>query len=154
MDSHEVCCGQGPAEVGMVDVGNTFLFPDSGDVVLKYLYNRVSTLRRNDSLEVQAVEVEWTISKSVTDFLALDHDELIFRAMESVETFDRGDIVVVGQDQEMVAVLPVPSDNFVRCTVPVTIQCMGVRVPFVPIQGRASRLRQSKLTGKIEQPPT
>ena len=70
----------------------------------------------------------------------INDDELFFRSMDCIKTLHGGEIVVIGKNQEVVVVLPIPADNVVRRTISITIQSVSMGVALVPFQCRASLL--------------
>ena len=74
------------------------------------------------------------------DFLAANDEELIGERVRRVQTVDVGEQVVVGQDEELIAMQPVPGDDFVRCAIAAIVDGVRVRVPLEPTHGHAARL--------------
>jgi hypothetical protein len=68
------------------------------------------------------------------DFFAADDEEPVGGAVNGVEAIDRCQIVVIGQHQEVIAVLAIPPHHFVRRAVPVAVEGVGVSVALVPAQ--------------------
>ena len=76
-----------------------------------------------------------------------------------VEAFDPGEIVVVGQDQELIPVLAVPGGDFERRGIAVAVQRVGVQVALEPAPGQwvlcrrpgGRECRQQHCGEKIEQ---
>ena len=46
---------------------------------------------------------------------------------------------MIGQHEELVAVLPVPADDFIRRRVTVAVQRVGVGIALEPLCGRSNR---------------
>ena len=53
-------------------------------------------------------------------------------AVNGVQSGDAGQVVVIGQHDELVAVLPVPRDHGIRRGITITIQSVRVQVAFEP----------------------
>jgi len=69
---------------------------------------------------------------AVGQFFAFDHQEFLAGAMQRVEAIDRRQEVVIGQYDELVTMLPVPTHDVVRCAVAIAVQGVGVGVAFEP----------------------
>jgi hypothetical protein len=80
--------------------------------------------------------VQWLLAEAIGHFFALDDEKLLVGAMQRVQRVDRCQMVVIGQDDEVVSVLPVPAHDIVRRAVAVAVQGVRVRVAFVPAERR------------------
>ena len=63
---------------------------------------------------------------------------------------DAGQVVVIGEDEELVAVLAIPADHVVRRAVAVAVEGVGVGVPLEPAAGddAGRRLRRPRPHGR------
>ena len=64
--------------------------------------------------DVQSVDVDRLLAEPVGDFLTLHHQKFLVGAVQRVQPRDRRQEVVVGEHEELVAVLAVPAHDFVR----------------------------------------
>jgi hypothetical protein len=121
-----------PAEVGMVDVGNAVGAADGVDVALDHVDHARSASGVDLPRHVEPVDMNRLPAEGVGDLFTLDDQEPIVGAVDGVEAVDAREDVVVGQHQELIAVLAVPAHDVIRRAVAVAVQRMGVRVAFVP----------------------
>ena len=73
--------------------------------------------------------------RSVTSSPLIDQ-ELLVGAVQGVEAVDRGQEVVIGQHEELVAVLAIPAHDVVRRAVAVAVERVRVGVALVPAASR------------------
>ena len=80
----------------------------------------------------KAVDVNRLVAEPIGDFLALDDEELVVGAVQRVEAVHAGQVVVIGERDEVVAVLAIPADDIVRRRVAVAVERVRVQVAFEP----------------------
>ena len=96
--------------------------------------------------------MERLVLAAVGDFLALDHQKLFVGAVQRVEAVDAGQEVVIGQHEELVAVLAVPAHDIVRRGVAVAVERVRVRVALVPLQqGRRLSGRPATIADRCDE---
>jgi len=122
----------GPAEVGMIDVRDAARLPDGIDVSLHDVQDGRASLRRDALSEVQAVDVNRLVAELVGHFLAPHDQEPVVGAVKRLQRLDGGQEVVIGQNDEVIAVLAIPPHDVVRRGVAVAVEGVGMRVALVP----------------------
>ena len=116
----------------MIDVGNAIRPANRVHVALQHVDDRRAALRRHNRVDVEPVDVERLVLVAIGDLLALDHQEPLVGAVERVQSVDRRQEIVIGQHEELVAVLPVPAHDIIRRRVAVAIEGVRMRVALVP----------------------
>ncbi len=145
----QVVGGDRPAEIRMVDVRHAAGHADGVDVVLQHLGDAACRPARawTRPIGIEGVDVQRLALEAGRHFLALDHQELVVGAVQGIEAVDRGQVVVVGEHQEVVLVVPVPADDVVRRAVAVAVQRVRVRVALEPAERTGGWCRWRRLTG-------
>src|SRR5262245_58430976 len=121
-----------PAKVGVVDVRNAVGVADGVDVALDHVDHARSASGLDPPRHVEPVDVQRLLAEGIGDLFTLDDEEPIVGAVDGVETVDAREHIVIGQHQELIPVLPVPSHHVVRCAIAVAVERVGVRVSLVP----------------------
>ncbi len=147
-DPGDVGGGDRPAEVRVVEMRGAVGSADVVDVLLQRLDDRGAPRRLHHAIDRQPVDVERLPSHRVGDFFTGNDEELVVGAEECVEPVDRGEEVVVGEDEELVAVLAIPAGHVVGRRVAVGVERVGVRVPLVPAQRLARAPLGVRRSGK------
>jgi hypothetical protein len=96
------------------------------------MWGTPAALRGDLGVDVEPVDVERLVAEPVGDFFSLDDEEALVRAVERVEAGHGGQEVVIGEDQEVVAMLAVPAHHLVRGGVAVRVERVRVGIAFVP----------------------
>ena len=139
-----------PPEVGVIDVGRPLDLADRVDVLLNRAHQRVGMLGDDKSVDIDSVDVHGTVFKARGDFLSRNQNEGF---VDDVRQGRRvGEHVVVGEHQEVVAVLLVPGGDLLRRRITIALKCMRVSVPLEPCHSRriagfepeATRLRSQR----------
>ena len=76
-------------------------------------------------------------SKTIGDLLAFDEEKRIVFAVQRVQRIDRGEDIVVAQDEKLIAVIAIPRGHHVRGAVTVALGGVRVRVALEPRRRRA-----------------
>src|SRR5262249_7053951 len=113
LDRLQIVRADRPVKIGMINMRKAFDFTNRVDVVLNHAGYARAALRFDDLFDVEAVDVDWLLLEFVADLFAIDEDEFARRAEDRVQPVDLGQIIVVRQDQEVVAVFAVPADDLV-----------------------------------------
>lgn len=131
-DGHHVAGGDGPVEIGVIDGGEGLGGADEVDVALNGGGDGIAVLGLEFAVEVEGVDVDGAFEVLVGDLFGRDDEELFAGAVDGVEGSDVGEVVVVGQGEELVAVLAVPGGDFGGGGIAVAIDGVGVEISFVP----------------------
>ncbi len=76
------------------------------------------------------------VVEAIGDLLAANHQKLLIRAQQRVQPVNAGEKVVIGEDDELIAVLAVPANHFVRRRISVAVERMCVGVALEPLTWR------------------
>ena len=87
----------------------------------------------DEARRVEAVDVNRLVAESIGDLFALHDEELLVGAVQRVEAVDAGQVVVIGQRDEVVVVLAIPPHHIVRRRIAVAVQGVGVEVALEPL---------------------
>ena len=125
---------KGPLPARMVDAGNSARVLDGvyisleggGDVPCIYWLHEAVNADR-PKMHGDPVVVQWK-----GDFLARNQQRTE-RAVPPVAVVEKREVIVVGEDEEVVAVFPVPGGYLLRFSVAVGFGCVGVDISPVPI---------------------
>lgn len=82
--------------------------------------------------QVEGVDVDRLLEVLVGELFGRQEEELLFGAEGGIEAGDLGEVVVVGESEELVAVFAVPGSDLEGRRVAIAIEGMGVEVAFVP----------------------
>lgn len=140
----EVVCGEGPVEIGVVDVGEAAGVVHLVDGYLHQVANRIPFERADGSVCADAVNMDDVAAlldgDGVGYFFSGDEEEWFFFLFlnEAVyfllEDADVGEVVVVADNEEIVIVLAVPLGHLSGCAVAAPVVGMGVGVAFKPLE--------------------
>ena len=87
------------------------------------------------------------VAESIGDLLAFDDDELVVGAVQRVQSVDVGEVVVIGDRDEVVAMLAIPPHDVVRVESP---SLLRVCVWRLPLYQRPSGLPVHRSLAKVE----
>ena len=103
----------------------------------------------HEAIDFEAVDVNRLVAEPIRDLFASQDREFLVRSVKGVQAVNAGEVVVVGQHNELIAVLPIPSNNIVRRRVTVAIQGVRVEVALEPPIRRPA-LSEASGRGRVE----
>src|SRR5205085_9549530 len=92
---------EGPVEVRMIDVWYAFNATDGVHVVLNRAGKAVAVLRLDQFFDVETVDMNWFLLEIISDLFAGYQEKLLRCAEDRVQATNFGQIIVVGQNQEV-----------------------------------------------------
>src|SRR5687767_2899860 len=148
-----------PAEVGVVHGRKPASGADGIHVFLQRGRHILPDLRLDEFVHSIAVNMSGTLLKTGGHFFPRKKQKFFGLGGGGIQRGWIGQLVVVGKDQEMVAVVLVPGSYGFRRGVPVAVESVGVKVAFIPALrwslcrgGRAKeRAEQKRGGGRAEQ---
>ncbi len=132
----EVVSRNRPPEVGVVHVRNPVRSTDALDAPPQHVRHARACWREDEVFHGEAVDVHRFARGARGDLLPLDDDELVAGAVHRVQTGDLGQVVVVGEHEKVIAMLPVPADHLVRRAVAVAVHRVRMGVSLEPPEVR------------------
>jgi hypothetical protein len=130
VDAEPVAGGDGPVEVGVVDGGEGLGAADVLHVAPDGVGDGGAMLGVEFAGQVEGVDVDRPGGVFVGELLGGEEEELLFGAQGGVEGGDVGEVIVVGEGEELVAVLAISGGDFEGRGVAVAVE--GVEIAFVP----------------------
>ncbi len=128
----QLVSGDCPAEVGMVHAGHGTGAADRIDHPLRHVEHRAAAGRLDERVWRKPIDVHRLVLESIGDLFALHDKELFVGAVQRVEAVDAREVVVVGERDEVVAMLAIPPHHIVRRGVAVAIERVRVEVASIP----------------------
>ena len=119
-------------EVGVVDGGKGLGAANVGDVAPDGVGDGGAVLGLKFAGKVESVDVDGFSEVLVGELFGGEEQEFFFGAQGGVEGSDVGEVIVIGEGEELVAVFAVPGGDFDGRGVTVAVEGVGVEVALVP----------------------